>query len=49
MATFNHFMNSDMSTKAGYLFLLTDAGENLWQKLWFDLRRYVLTAPRITR
>ncbi|KIM22677.1 hypothetical protein M408DRAFT_28517 [Serendipita vermifera MAFF 305830] len=30
---------SDMSTKAGYLLLLTDAGENTWQKLWFVLRR----------
>ncbi|KIM22665.1 hypothetical protein M408DRAFT_28508 [Serendipita vermifera MAFF 305830] len=30
---------SDMSTKAGYLLLLTEAGENTWQKLWFVLRR----------
>ncbi|KIM23119.1 hypothetical protein M408DRAFT_321361 [Serendipita vermifera MAFF 305830] len=29
----------DMSTKAGYLPLLTDTGENTWQKLWFVLRR----------
>ncbi|KIM22662.1 hypothetical protein M408DRAFT_28506 [Serendipita vermifera MAFF 305830] len=32
-------LRSDMSTKAGYLLLLTDAGENTWQKLWFVLRR----------
>ncbi|KIM21582.1 hypothetical protein M408DRAFT_304252, partial [Serendipita vermifera MAFF 305830] len=29
---------SDISTKAGYLLLLTNAGENTWQKLWFVLR-----------
>ena len=39
--------SSDTTTKKGHLLILTDARDNIWEKRWFVLRRFVsLGQPR---
>lgn len=33
---------SDSATKKGHLLILTDAGQNKWERRWFVLKRWVV-------
>ena len=37
------YSSSDNPTKKGHLMMLTNANENIWERRWFVLKRWVLS------